>query len=85
MNIPSTIKRIAKAVNSAFERALKAKGLSGEYEIEIYEKEGNPFVDFFFTSADGIQWNPTIPLLKMPRKQKDLEEEIFKTLMKEQT
>ena len=43
MTSKETIKKLERAAGNAFDRALKARGLSGEHYVEVYHLEEDLF------------------------------------------
>lgn len=83
MTSKETIKKLTRAAENAFERALKARKLSGEHYVEVYPRDGDVYIDFCFTESDGTRCILTLLVIKTPRKYKELEEELFESLMEE--
>ncbi len=77
-----TLKKLTRAAGNAFERALKARGLYGKHYVEVYNRDGDTYVDFVFVESDGTQCVLTLLILKIQREYKDLEEDLFESLMK---
>lgn len=78
-----TIKKLTRAAENAFERTLKARGISGKHYIEVYHRDGDIYIDFVFVESDGTRCVLTLLIIKIPRKYKDLEEDLFESLMED--
>ncbi len=77
------LQKLEQVAQSAFRRAINLQGLfgRGKKEVVVYTKDGDTCFDFFFTMRDGTQWNPSVVLSKPSRDYKQLEEELFYTLI----
>ena len=78
-----TLKKLTRAAGNAFGRALKARGLYGKHYVEVYHRDGDTYVDFVFVESDGTLFVLTLLIVKIPRKYKDLEDDLFESLMED--
>lgn len=51
-----TIKKLERAAGNAFDRALKARGLSGEHYVEVYHLEEDLF-ESLMENTDSLNIN----------------------------
>lgn len=77
------LQKLEQVALSAFKRAIELQGLfgRGKKEVVVYTKDGDTYFDFFFTMPDGTQWNPSVILSKPTHDYKQIEEELFHTLI----